>query len=333
MTRSRTGPVRALASLRLTLLGLVLLGAGGFAASRQLDGGQWLVIGSLLLLSLNLSAALFSNPTFRARPTLFGMHIGLLLLSLSLAYGQATRFRGHVELSEGAPFDPSRVVVDREAPVPSALPEEGTFVQGDVSVNYAPGLMRRETRSRVLRPDGAETSATDGQPLIIDGYRFYVTHNKGFSALVTWWPEPGAVGRTGTLHFPSYPRLAPMQRLTWTAPDGTALDLEVSPLLPPQDTGWTLTREMAEPRLRVGAESDGVVLQEGDRMTLPGGGQLRFERMSLWIGYRIFYDPSLTWCFASALIAVCCLAAHLLDEPIRRWRPSAIAPEGREMST
>ena len=122
------GPLRALASLRLTTLGLLLLGAGGFAAYRQVEESQWLVIGALLLLSLNLIAALLSNPLFRVRPALFGMHVGLLLLALSLAYGQATRFRGHFEISEGEPFDPARVVVDRASPVPSALPGEGAFV-------------------------------------------------------------------------------------------------------------------------------------------------------------------------------------------------------------
>jgi len=333
--RSATGRerlFRPLASLRLTLLGLLLLGAGGYAASRQLDGSQWLVIGALLLLSLNLVAALISNPVFRTRPALFGMHIGLLLLALSLAYGQATRFRGHFEITEGEAFDPARVVVDRKSPITSALPGEGAFVQGEVSVNYAPGLMRRETESRVERADGVESAATDGRPLIIDGYRFYVTHNKGFSALITWWPEPGAAGQAGTLHFPSYPRLAPMQQLQWTAPDGTALELEVSPVLPPQYGDWTLTRQMAKPQLRVARGQDESVLQAGERLQLPGGGMLRFERMNLWIGYRVFYDPSLTWCFAAALITVCCLAAHLLGGTVRRWLPSAVAHNEREMT-
>ncbi len=324
---------RLLASLRLTLLGLLLLGVGGFAASRQLAGAQWLVIGSLSLLSLNLTAALLTNPVFRVRPALFGMHVGLLLLSLSLAFGQITRFRGHFEISEGEAFNPTRMIADRVGLISPQPPGEGAFVQAAVRVNYAPGLMRRETQSSVRLADGHLTEATDGSPLIIDGYRFYVTHNKGFSALVTWQPETGAPGQTGTLHFPSYPRLAPMQFLDWTAPDGTALRFEIRPKLHPDDDHWTLSREMAEQRLAVRFDNSEIVLAAGESRRLPGGGVLRFERIDFWLGYRVFYDPSLTWCFASALIAVCCLGLHLLDRRVRVYKRPASVPNGREATT
>ncbi len=331
--QGRGGRLRWLASLRLTILGLLLLGVGGFTASRQVDGSQWLVIAALSLLSLNLIAALLSNPVFRIRPALFGMHVGLLLLVLSMALGQLTRFRGHFEISEGEAFDPGRMITDRVGLIAPVLPAEGAFVQGAVSVNYAPGLMRRETRSRIMPADGPLTEATDGRPLIIDGHRFYVTHNKGFSALVSWKQGADTPERTGTLHFPSYPRLAPMQYLDWTAPDGTALRFDIRPKLHPEASPWTLNRGMVEERLVVRVGDTERTLGAGESTRLPGGGILRFEHIDLWIGYRVFYDPSLTWCFASALIAVCCLGLHLLGGNPRATKRSARVPSGREVAT
>ncbi|MEW8026673.1 MAG: cytochrome c biogenesis protein ResB [Candidatus Thiodiazotropha sp.] len=310
--------LRPVASLRITSLGLLLLGAGGVVASRQSDAGQWLIIVSLLLLAINLSAALLSSPLFRVRPALFGMHVGLLLLALALAYGQLSRFRGHFEITEGQEFDPRQVIVDRQAVLPTALPLEAAFAQGAIKIDYAPGMMRRQTRSRVVLANNREWTASEGQPLIIDDYRFYVTHNKGFSALISWWPvQGGSPTHLGSLHFPSYPRLAPMQTLSWMAPDGTALTFEIRPTNIPQDDDWTLSGTMAEALLLVTLNGLTTRLQPGEAMRLPGG-MFRFEGVKMWIGYRIFYDPSLYWCFASALIVICCLAVHLAGRYLRK---------------
>lgn len=310
-----------MASLRLTTFVLLMLGVGGFAASKQLPESQWLVIGPLLLLSVNLVAALISNPRLRVQPALFGMHIGLLLLALSLAYGHMSRFRGHLEISEGQYFDPGQIIEDRKGYLPARLPMEAAFEQGAISVNYAPGVMRRETQSHVVLANGQTVEATDGRPLIIEGYRFYVTHNKGFAALISWLPAAGSQGHMGTLHFPSYPRLAPTQTQSWTAPDGTSLKFTISPTSYSSEEHWTLNRQMSSEQLNVAYEGAVTALQPGDIMNLSGGA-LRFEGINMWIGYRIFYDPSLYWCFAAAMIAVCCLVLHVtgrhLKYPIKK---------------
>ncbi|MFI0412914.1 MAG: hypothetical protein ACH255_02135, partial [Candidatus Thiodiazotropha sp.] len=129
--------LRVPASLRITGFGLLLLGAGVLATSRQSDIGQWLIVVSLLLLAINLCAALFSNPLFRVKPALFGMHVGLLLLAVSLAYGQLSRFRGHFEITEGQVFDPRQVIIDRQGVLVPTLPAEGAFTQGTIRINYA----------------------------------------------------------------------------------------------------------------------------------------------------------------------------------------------------
>ncbi|MEW8259815.1 MAG: hypothetical protein AB2720_13600 [Candidatus Thiodiazotropha taylori] len=321
--------LRGLASLRITGIGLLLLGAGGVVASTQSQNSQWLIVASLSLLVINLSAALVSNPLFRLKPALFGMHVGLLLLALSLAYGHLSRFRGHFEITEGQGFDPQQVIVDRQGLLAHELPLEDAFRQGEVRINYAPGMVRRDTNSRLLLADGKTSIATDGQPAVIEENRFYVTHNKGFSAVVSWWPAGGDTASIGTLHFPSYPRLAPMQQLSWTAPDGTELSIELEPKRIPQDENWTLSHSMSEALLLVTRNGNTTRLGPGESIRLEGG-VCRFEGIRMWIGYRIFHDPSLYWCFASAMVVVCCLAWHMAGRYLRKSKRNTIlADAGR----
>ncbi|MEW8228153.1 MAG: hypothetical protein AB2748_20680 [Candidatus Thiodiazotropha endolucinida] len=331
--RRKSNPawLRTLASLRITSFGLLLLGAGGLATSLQSDIGQWLIVVSLLLLAINLCAALFSNPLFRVKSALFGMHVGLLLLAVSLAYGQLSRFRGHFEITEGQVFDPRQVIIDRQGVLVPTLPAEGAFTQGSIRINYAPEMMRRETQSQVVMADGRLSGATDGRPLIIENNRFYVTHNKGFSALISWWPAQESHVHLGALHFPSYPRLAPMQRLSWAAPDGTALGFEITPKAIPQDENWTLSGAMSEALLVVTRDGTTTSLQPGETLRLAGGA-FRFEGIKMWIGYRIFRDPSLYWCFASAMIVVCCLAFHLAGRYLRRPKRSVALTDNRKVN-
>ncbi|MCG7904464.1 MAG: hypothetical protein JAY60_18810 [Candidatus Thiodiazotropha weberae] len=322
--RSRSSVwLRSMSSLRITGIGLLLLGAGGVVASGQNQNSQWLIIASLLLLAINLCAALLSNPLFRLKPALFGMHVGLLLLAVSLAYGHLSRFRGHFEITEGQGFDPQQVIVDRQSLLAHELPLEDAFRQGEVRINYAPGMMRRDTNSQLLLADGQMSIATDGQPAVIDNNRFYVTHNKGFSALISWWPAGGGPPSLGTLHFPSYPRLAPMQHLFWTAPDGTELSIELAPKHIPHDENWALNRSMSEMLLLVTREGNKTRLGPGESIRLAGG-VCRFEGIRMWIGYRIFHDPSLYWCFASAMMVVCCLAWHLAGRYLRKSKCNKI---------
>jgi hypothetical protein len=269
------------------------------------------VIAALALLTLNLAAALLVNPAFRAQPALFGFHFGLLMLVIALGAGQLTRFKGHLELAEGQAFDPAVVVTDQRGWIEPQLPPEGTFRQGPIRVNYAAGLVRRETQSRATLAGGGQTRAGDGHPLVVDGYRFYLTHNKGFSALLRWEDRRGGPARRGTVNFPSFPRLAPQQNRQWHTPAGTLLTLSLQPRSYPRDAAWRLGREMSGERLWIESAGQGErELTIGEHLELQGG-RLYLEGVGMWMGYRVFYDPSLPWVLLSALISVGFLACHV----------------------
>ena len=54
---------------------------------------------------------------------------------------------------------------------------------------------------------------------------------------------------------------------------------------------------------------DGVrsELREGEAVPV-GGGFVRLEKLSMWMGYRVFYEPTLPWLFATSLLTVAALA-------------------------
>jgi len=67
--------------------------------------------------------------------------------------------------------------------------------------------------------DGQFQQATIGDhyPLILAGYRFYTTHNKGFAPSFVWYPD-GGQPQQGTIHLPSYPAHEYQQALSWHIP-------------------------------------------------------------------------------------------------------------------
>ncbi len=316
--------VGKVASLRLTMFGFTLLGLAMVISLNQHSAASALTIGSLTLLSINLAASLTTNPAFRLRPSLFGFHLGLLFLIVSLLAGHLTRFRGHLEISEGQQFDPKMIKEDRAAYFPPPLPTRGIFKQGAVKVKYAASLVRRETTSQVNLADGTSTVAGDALPLVIDQFRFYVTHNKGFAAQILWIDKEPKTTRTGNIHFPSFPRLASEQTAQWQAPDGSELSLQLTPRSYPQDQAWLLDSRWAGESLTVKLHrSNEYILQPGQSIELDGG-TLQFRGFTFWLGYRIYYDPSLFWVFASALTALVFLAHSIWSK--QRYIPVRAKP-------
>jgi cytochrome c biogenesis protein len=313
--------LRGLASLRLTLAGFVLLGAAAFATASGSPQGRWLIALPLFLLALNLLAALVVCACFRRQPSLFAFHVCLLLLAVLLGLGQLTRLTGHFEIAEGQAFDPAAVVIDTRGGLNPGLPGESSFRQGEIQVDYDPGLLRRGTSSRVwVAAEGTAqpVDVVDAKPLLVDGYRFYVTHNKGFSAVLTWQPRDAATALRGTVHFPSYPRLALSQTRQWHTPGGTLVELRIEPEPFPQGS-WDLNGQRAGEGIWIRAAEGGERwLRPGEPLALPDG-WLRLEGLGMWMGYRVFYDPTLPWIAACALLAVLTLGGHLwgrMESPV-----------------
>lgn len=306
--------LRKLASLRLTLVGMVLLALGA-ALSYDNPAGTpaWVLVVPLAVLALNLLAAIVSNPRINRRGALLVFHLGLLGIVVLAAVGRLTRLEAHVELTEGAAFSPEEMIDVRKGPWHDGALDRLYFVQGPYTVDYAPGMVRGITRNQVLVPDGQGGLEArvigDDTPLLMAGYRVYTTFNKGFAPVLTWIPD-GGQAVTGTVHMPSYPLFDFRQANRWTPPGANEVRFWLQ-----LDTGlddkvaWTLDPRHARGVLVVKDGAQRVELRPGQSVRLEGG-SLRYNRLSSWMGYKLYYDPTLHWLFITAIVAVIGLAAH-----------------------
>jgi cytochrome c biogenesis protein len=184
--------------------------------------------------------------------------------------------------------------------------------------------MRNRTSNRVRWQDEAgitrEAEIGDIVPLNLHGYRFYTTPNKGFAALIRWQPQEGA-SEIGSVNFPSFPLHADLQESTWRLGEiDLRLRLPVDPLLidPDQHGVFKLPARQSlvieSPLLR-------ATLEPGQSMQLPTG-RVTYLALTTWMGYQVFYDPTLPWLLAAATLAVAALGWHFWAKFARKpWQP------------
>ena len=109
---------------------------------------------------------------------------------------------------------------------------------------------------------------------------------------------------------PAYPLFEYKQDSQWAPPGGEEIKFWLR-----LDTGytmeqsWQLNGSKAKGLLVVNTGAERVELQPGEEVTLSGG-QIRYEGLTTWMGYKIFYDPTLYWLFAAAMLSVFGLMHH-----------------------
>lgn len=320
--------VRAIASLKITLVGLVLLGIGAALSYDNQPGAVvWVVVIPLAFLAINLLAAIFSNSRINSQPGLLTFHLALLGIVALAAIGRLIYLDAHIEIVESQPFDPSELTEEFKGPLFSGSLEKVHFIQGPFTVDYGAGMLRGLTFSQVFIPDEqgnlVKKVVGDDRPLIIEGFRFYTTFNKGFSVLLTWIPEQGSPV-TGTVNMPSYPLFDYKQGNTWTTPNNQEikfwLQLQTGMTV---DEAWRLDGKNASGVLVASHDKQRIELQPGDAISIVGG-QLRYDKLLTWMGYKVFYNPTIIWLFIVSLISVFGLSWHYWVKMASRPWPDGI---------
>ena len=315
---------RALASLRLTLVCVAVAAViAAFGAGAGFPVGPY-VAAPFAVLFVNLVAAIITSRKLREQVGLLGFHLALATLALLVAYDRLASLEGHVEVTEGTAFDPA-LVTSNSGPLHRSELDQIQFVQGKFSINYAPGLKRRDTASTVFLPagkNGWESRVVgDEHPLILRGYKFYTSFNKGFAPVLTYTDKRG-MAHKGAVHLPSYPLNYYKQGNSWTAPGDTRpvkLWLHLPKPVYLEDASWEFTKPKSA-TLVVMNDDDRQELWPGEAISL-NGGKLRFEEVRSWMGYTISYNPALPWIMAASIIAVLCLAWHVgAKMMLRSWR-------------
>lgn len=307
--------MRKLASLKVTLSGMALLAvAAGLSYGNPEDMPVWVLVVPMALLAVNLSAAIATNPKINQQPGLLIFHVSLLAIMVLAAIGQLTHLDAHLEIVVGTEFTPQQLLEVNAGPLHHGDLQNVHFVQGPFTVEYAAGMQRGLTRSQVKFKDNdgqwIDKTVGDDRPLVLHGYRFYTTYNKGFATLLTWTALDGHTV-TGTVNMPSYPLFEYKQDNRWSPP-GSAQEikfwLQVKTAMR-DDAPWVLDGRDASGVLVVSTQGRRVELRPG-QSTRINDGELRFDALSMWMGYRLFYDPTIKWLFFVAVTGVLGLAQY-----------------------
>lgn len=313
--RSRTWSLlNALASLRLTLFGLALLLGCLFASLQGWLSTTVLLVGPLTLLAVNLAAAIASNRGLRYQPGLLVFHLCLLAVVLLGAMSRMTYFKGGVEVTEGMEFANEFTMLEA-GPWHMGKLDAVRFINDSFHIDYSPAVTIARTENRVRFPDASgrwsEQVITEQKPLELYGYRFYVTSNKGFAPVFTWFPADGSPPQAGSIHLPRYPTNKFAQAMEWRIP-GTGVVLWLQLILDD-----ALLKEGEASRLQPPERYQAVirqgdmrkVLNPGERLALPQG-ELELTELRMWMGYSVFYDWTIPWMLAASTLAVLSLGWH-----------------------
>jgi len=308
-------------SLRLTLVSLVvLLGAVVFIYDHEGEGDATLaLVLPLAMLSINLVAAMLSNKAFRRQLPLLIFHLALLAIIVLVSMGRLTYLRATAEVVTGGEY----LAMDRIEAGPWHWGEKDSlhFENLGFEIQYKAGLQRDATVNQVRWRDEAGILRTaeigDQVPLLMRGYRFYTSSNKGFAALFRWEPRQGDP-QLGSVVFPSYPAHKERQTTHWRL--GTE-DIRVTLNLPGQ-----LINPQSESRFRLPDRHDISLdfswrvanLKPGESLVIPSG-RLVYVGLTTWMGYNVFYDWTMSWLLAACTLAVLALGWHF-------WRKFAVKP-------
>lgn len=317
--------VLALASLKFTPVGLLLLGIAAVAVYKfDHSAAPWLAL-PLLLLALNLMAAVATNGVFRKQMNLLVFHLALIVLVLLAAAGRLMYLKGTAEITEGTGFgglksrDAGPLHIDRVNQV--------HFVNDGFEIEYMAGPVLDRMINRVRWQDGKGGERVGeiepNKPLILFGYRIYPTSNKGFAPLFLWRPE-GGEAVLAAVHLPGYPGNATNQAQTWR-PAGSKDDiwvmLEIDEELIPADKPSRFKLPERQ-KIVVRQRESRWELQPGERVALPGG-VLEYQGLRTWMGYRFFYDWTIPWMLAACAVGVLSLSWHF-------WAKFAAKPWNNE---
>jgi cytochrome c biogenesis protein len=186
------------------------------------------------------------------------------------------------------------------------------FSNEGFNISYSEGLQRGKTRNRVAYPDASGKLKSfeigDQTPLVLQGYRFYTSPNKGFAPTFLWQPTNGQPV-LGTVHLPSYPINEYRQSRDWVLPGSTLslwtmLQFDEVILDPDKPSEFRLP-EKHKLVVRVGELRR--ELQSGESMELPQG-KLVYQGLRSWMGYTVFYDWTIYWLLASCVLAIGAMA-------------------------
>lgn len=315
--------LRLLGSLKLTLLILLALGAGIIVTYRSETQTTWQLVLPLTLCAVNLIAAMASNGIFRRQLPLLLFHLALLAIIVLVGIGRLTYLKGHLELVEGQEFD-GVLTMQESGPWHRNHLSQLHFANAGFSIDYAAGVRRGKTQNKVRYLDENslphEAIIGDNTPMILQGYRFYTSPNKGFAPIFLWYPNASPeTPLLGAINLPAYPIHEYRQALDWILPGTqikawTMLQFDEVILDPTKPSVFHLP-EKYQVVMRIGRQRWQLV--PGQAIDLPEG-RLEYQGLRTWMGYTVFSDWTIHWLLAAGMLAVGAMGWHFWRKFVAR---------------
>lgn len=313
-----TNSLRALhylGSLKLTLA-LLLLFTFCIATYYFLEQSyNSLIATPLFLLSLNLLSAIIIKPIFRSQISLLLFHLALLGLLILIAASRLSYFKGSAEITNGEAF--SGAISSTQGPWHQSRIDKIHFILDDFVINYTSynkTPQRDDTKAYLRWTDSAGNTnqgvVGDHRPLIMEGYRFYTTHNKGFAPLFVWQPKGGRP-QQGSIHLPAYPANEYNQAIDWNIP-GTSHHLWTQLQFDETILNPNSASQFHAPGEHLLIVRDGEQRHEirpGQTLTF-NDGLLTYKELRTWMGFLVLSDWTLPWLFAAGFLAALSLGWH-----------------------
>lgn len=318
---SGAGALRAIGSLEFALVVLLSLGAGALCTLRDWVAPTWALAVPLALFAVNLSAAVATHTVFRRNVPLLVFHLGLIAVALLAAAARLTYLDGTLEVASSDAFD-GTLASSVSGPWHAHRLDTVRFVNEGFRIEYDEHGRRIRTHNAVRWQDDAgrwhRAVIGENRPLLLHGYRFNTTNNKGYAPAFTWVPNDGGAAVHGRVHLPSYPANEHRQARAWQVGGlevWVLLHIDASSFVPGQRGEFALP---ARHRLIVRAAGERHELTPGSRVSMPGG-TLVYRGLGTWMGYAVHSDGTLAWLAAAGLVSVLALALHFM----RKFRARA----------
>lgn len=321
--------LRALASLKLTLVLIILLLVGVLIIYYTHTRFVWALAIPFIGFAINLAATVLTNPVFRRQMALLVFHLALIAIALLIAVDWLTYLKGQIEIVEGETFA-GETMREESGPLHNRRLGNLQLTNENFTVNYTntDGRLRRtDTRNQVawVAPDGRSGRSVigDQEPLLLGGYRFYTTTNKGFAPIFSWQAADGSAEKIGAVHLPSFPRDYLQQKNEWRPPGSTTsvwILLEIEEEIFSRDKPSEL-RVPDKHKMVVRLNEQRWELKPGDSVRLPDG-VLVYKELRKWMGYDVSYNFTLPWLLAASVLAVLSMAWHFWRKfSARPWNP------------
>lgn len=308
------GVLRRLASPWVTVAVFLVAAASALLVYSGRTDSAVVFLVPFLGLVLNLGSALVVNPRFRSDLPLLVLHLALLAMAMLFVLGRLTYFNASFSVIRGAAFD-GRVTQVSEGAWHQPAFRNLVLFSDSISEHFTdPDRSHLELRARLSWRDGDTWGSGEiefGEPLLLGGYRIYLSGLRGFALVFSWIPEVGDA-TVGTVELFGPYEGGMENSKEWTLPNGQTIWAMLEPKVDRKPTAGLVRENLGvqglthQLLLRIGDERKTMNL--GDTLKLPGGA-LRYQHLEPWTGFYIARDPTVPWLVATVLVAIGALMA------------------------